>query len=471
MFNYDGDAILQNLEHDVGASFGHAREHTSVNFVLDWTPQDVTNWLFKTVLQEIPVARRQQSLLNGKQLLAHSQQSLEGAPGAMLLPGTPLYFASKQHRDLLISHLGDLRGAAIRQCHSHRKHQAPVLVLNWKVEHVAWWMAVKAGLGLYVDAVWVRQVNGQRLLALTDSSLETVLAVTKRKHRRKLLSLIAELAEQRLPATGSDSAPPQPPGGIGGMLDLTSVSVAEIERMTPEAVATWVEQGLHLPQYRRNFEEEGVNGKALLALTDRQLRLDMHVSSKTHREKIMEQVVRMRHRHSVQEETQPAVDESDTTPLMLLLQERHQQNLKAASVSARRQSRRRELDYQMWVTGVDSFAGTGPQAGSRMKLKKWPEEVVGALRRICRAVGGSGLTLPEAFESFKSKGNATDTVRREDFEELMKRMGIHATDHEVSMILATIRGKSGHEKKGVPFWEFIAFFTHNLGGDGFAQGS
>merc|ERR1719230_1502966 len=77
MFNYDGDAILQNLEHDVGASFGHAREHTSVNFVLDWTPQDVTNWLFKTVLQEIPVARRQQSLLNGKQLLAHSQQSLE----------------------------------------------------------------------------------------------------------------------------------------------------------------------------------------------------------------------------------------------------------------------------------------------------------------------------------------------------------------------------------------------------------
>jgi hypothetical protein len=466
MYHYDGEVILQNLENESGAEFGHSANHTSINFVLDWTPQDVTNWLFKHVLQDIPVARRQQSLLNGKQLLAHSQQSLEGAPGAMLLPGTPLYFASKQNRDLLLSHLGDLRGAAIRQCHAHRKHQAPVLVQSWKVEHVAWWMSVKAGLGYFVDAIWVRQVHGQRLLALTDSSLESMLGVTKRKHRRKLLKLIAELSEQRLPSHTSDpqGAPPPP---TGGKLDLTAISVTEIVRMGPTAVATWVEQGLNLPQYRRNFEEEGVNGKALLGLTDRQLRLDLHISSKTHREKIMEHVVRMRHMQMPDGPSKPAPEESDTAPLMLLLQERHQQNLKAGSVAARRSSRRRELDYQMWVTGVDSFAGTGPQAGSRMKLKKWPEEVVGALRRICRAVGGSGLTLPEAFESFKSKGNTTDTIKRGDFEELVQQMGIHATDHEMTMILATIRGKSGHEKKGVPFWEFVAFFTHNLGGTGF----
>merc|ERR1712100_744141 len=92
------------------------------------------------------------------------------------------------------------------------------------------------------------------------------------------------------------------------------------------------------PQYRQTFEEEGVDGTKLLQLTDMQLRIDLQIPSRTHRQKIMASIMELKHRQAVlQSESldgrsrtrkmpkryEALQDEANVQPLILLLQDRH----------------------------------------------------------------------------------------------------------------------------------------------------
>lgn len=257
------------------------------------------------------------------------------------------------------------------------------------------------------------------------------------------------------------------------------MSARDIKSLTAQQVAGWVANALKMPQYRTVFEEEGVGGQALLGLSERQLRLDLRVSSKTHRNTIMRAVSQVRHscesheqQHAQDQQMLPPADSSSATPLALLLQERHQCSLRGRSAVSRKQARRRELDYQMWVSGVDSFAGAPPEgdkssSGSK-DPKRWPEEAVGPLRRVVRAVGGSQLSLPEAFEAFKSPSNDTDTVQLDEFKEVCAQMGEDVSQPSVlASMAAVVKGRMYRGgQKGIKFWDFVRFFAEQLNSSG-----
>ena len=98
-----------------------------------------------------------------------------------------------------------------------------------------------------------------------------------------------------------------------------------------------------------SFEEEGVDGTKLLQLTDKQLRIDLQIPSRTHRQKIMASIMELKHRQAVvQSESldgrsrsrkmpkhyEAMQDEANVQPLILLLQDRHQINMQEAPPAA-----------------------------------------------------------------------------------------------------------------------------------------
>ena len=451
-YHYDGSVLTAGLLDADGQPDYRmpAPPKASFDRILDWGTAEVTHWMFEVIVPGIPVERRQQSLLEGRHLLSLSDENLRSAAGAMLLPGTPLFFASQENRGKVLRNMGQLRGAAVRQVHAQPAHQPSSVVSKWGPEHVAWWLSVQAGFGQYVDAVWRHRIDGSQFVRFSAGDLEHTLGVAHRKHRLKLLHLIAELADRKLPTEVSAAGQLRDAGAGGvksramlasvgiGVTDIGALSVADVVRLSPAAVAGWVTDVLKLPQYRDAFEQEGIGGKELLGLTDRRLRIDLQVPSRTHRQKLLEHIANLKHRQvhvdnaslSGAKRRMPKhyaaiQDEADAAPLMLLLQDRHQTNLKDAAPATRRAARRRQLDFEMWIAGVDSFAGTGPQPGSENKQRgHWPDDVKALLTRVCRAVGGSGLTLPEVFEAFKSHADAGDKLKRDEFTMVLRQMGM-----------------------------------------------
>lgn len=509
VYNYDGKELVEGLAPQEQAASGAARANrAAVDTVLDWQADEVTHWMFEQVVPDIPLARRQKALLEGRHLLSLSDESLCGAAGAMLLPGTPLFFASEENRAKVLSRLGQLRGAAVRQVHANPMHQPSVVVDRWGPEHVAWWLAVHAGFGKCVDAVWLHLIDGPKLLTFREDDLENTFGLHSRKKRQALLRHIAELSSRSLPHSagegGNDADDARAAaqrmrregGGAQRMLsqlgigstDLAALTTAELVRLRPTAVANWVSDVLKLPQYRQTFEEEGVDGTKLLQLTDKQLRIDLQIPSRTHRQKIMASIMELKHRQAVvQSESldgrsrsrkmpkhyEAMQDEANVQPLILLLQDRHQINMQEAPPAALAAARKRELDYQMWKAGVDSFAGSGPRPGANPKVKpRWPPMVQETLTRLCRAVGASALTLPEVFEAFKPHSNSSAKLKREELTLVLRQMGMAPSAEQVELILGTIRGKGASgAQTGVGFWDFVTFFEYALASRPQGQGA
>ena len=100
---------------------------------------------------------------------------------------------------------------------------------------MAWWLSVQAGFGQYVDAVWKHRIDGAQFARFSAGDLEHTLGVAHRKHRLKLLHLIAELADRKLPVEQSAAQQLQSAEacGVKSRAMLASVAIGLWRRFRP----------------------------------------------------------------------------------------------------------------------------------------------------------------------------------------------------------------------------------------------